>query len=108
MELRSSPSRSVRMPHWESEAETDRTLNHSHTHEPRASVTGVVLRWEPVESIGDWRPDNSTVEQVAFYRAKVPGGWLVAIKGSYQANGMGLTFYPDPLNAWDEDCSGRG
>ncbi|MGE0022005.1 MAG: hypothetical protein AB7S70_00020 [Hyphomicrobium sp.] len=53
-----------------------------------------------MESIGDWRPDDYAVAQVAFYRARVPGGWLVAMKGSYQANGMGLTFYPDPLNAW--------
>ena len=92
-------------PHVESEAEAKSTQDHSQIHQPRAGVTGVVLQWEPVESIGDWRPDNSTVEQIAFYRAKVPGGWLVAMKGSYQANGMGLTFYPDPLNAWNEACS---
>jgi hypothetical protein len=28
-------------------------------------------------------------------RAKVPGGWLVAVAGS------GVTFYPDPAHAWD-------
>ncbi len=78
----------------------DNKTDHSHIHEPCAGVTGVVLQWEPVESVGDWRPDDYTVAHVAFYRAKVPGGWLVAMKGSYQANGMGLTFYPDPLNAW--------
>lgn len=86
--------------HAESGAEVDPKLDHSPTYEPRAGVAGVVLQWEPVESIGDWRPDDYAVAQVAFYRARVPGGWLVAMKGSYQANGMGLTFYPDPLNAW--------
>ena len=65
-----------------------------------AAAAGAVLRWEPVESIGDWRPDDYTVVHVACYRAKVPGGWLVALKGSYQAHGLGLTFYPDQLHAW--------
>ncbi len=97
-----SPFGSVAASHSESEAEVDRKLHPSRIHEPRAGVVGVVLQWEPVESIGDWRPDDYTVAHVAFYRAKVPGGWLVAMKGSYQANGMGLTFYPDPLNAWNE------
>lgn len=75
-------------------------LDHFHPHEPCVGGVGVVLQWEPVESIGDWRPDDYALAHVALYRAKVPGGWLVAVKGSYQANGMGLTFYPDPLNAW--------
>ncbi len=99
-----SPLGSVAAPHLEREAAVERTQHHSRIHEPRASVTGVVLEWEPVESIGDWRPDDYSVAQVTLYRAKVPGGWLVAMKGSYQANGMGLTFYPDPLNAWSEAC----
>ena len=86
--------------HAESEVDVDPKLDHSPTHEPRAGMAGIVLQWEPVESIGDWRPDDYTVAQVGFYRARVPGGWLVAMKGSYQANGMGLTFYPEPLNAW--------
>ena len=85
--------------HAHREAKVDKR-DDSHIHEPRAGAAGVVLRWEPVESIGDWRPDDYTIAHVAFYRAKVPGGWLVAVKGSYQANGMGLTFYPDPLHAW--------
>lgn len=31
------------------------------------------------------------------YRAKVPGGWLVAV----MHNTSGLTFYPDPQHRWD-------
>jgi hypothetical protein len=32
-----------------------------------------------------------------FYRAKVPGGWLVVVAD----NATGLTFYPDPEHNWD-------
>jgi len=31
-------------------------------------------------------------------RAKVPGGWLVAIENM---SGLGMTFYPDPDHQWD-------
>ena len=31
-------------------------------------------------------------------RAKVPGGWFVAIENM---SGLGLTFYPDPKYVWD-------
>lgn len=34
------------------------------------------------------------------YRTKVPGGWLVVIKGT-NGEGVGLTFYPDPDHEWN-------
>jgi hypothetical protein len=34
------------------------------------------------------------------YRARIPGGWLIFIYT--QAVGLsGVTFYPDPIHAWD-------
>jgi hypothetical protein len=42
------------------------------------------LQWEPLDS-GPW----------ALERAKVPGGWLVALAGA------SVTFYPDPRHRWD-------
>jgi hypothetical protein len=41
------------------------------------------LQWEPLDS------------DVALLRAKVPGGWLVALAGA------SVTFYPDPEHQWD-------
>lgn len=35
-----------------------------------------------------------------IYRTKVPGGWLVVIKGT-SGEGIGLTFYPDANYEWD-------
>lgn len=37
------------------------------------------------------------MNDIAVYRAQVPGGWLVA----FWTSGMGVTFYPDPEHAWD-------
>lgn len=59
---------------------------------PAASATGggkagperPRLRWEPLES-----------SHYSLMRAKVPGGWLVALGGT------GLTFYADPEHQWD-------
>jgi len=34
----------------------------------------------------------------SVYRAKVPGGWLVATKDS---DSGGVTFLPDPNHEWD-------
>jgi hypothetical protein len=44
----------------------------------------VQVRWEELSS-----------SQGVVARAKLPGGWLVSLRGS------GLTFYPDPDHAWD-------
>lgn len=41
------------------------------------------VRWEKVES------------HFSFFRAKVPGGWLLMMMGE------GFTFYPDPNHKWD-------
>jgi hypothetical protein len=35
---------------------------------------------------------------IVLYRARVPGGWLVA---TYMVEGSGLTFYPGPHHEWD-------
>ena len=42
------------------------------------------LQWEPLDS-----------SHGSLMRAKVPGGWLVALGGA------GLAFYPDPGHQWD-------
>ncbi|MGA2269588.1 MAG: hypothetical protein ABSH44_14055 [Bryobacteraceae bacterium] len=42
------------------------------------------LQWEPLDS-----------SDYSLLRAKVPGGWLVALAGA------GVTFYPDPEHQWD-------
>ena len=46
--------------------------------------------------------ESLTVESVtgvvAAQRAKVPGGWLVAVSLTC---GAGVTFYPDPEHRWD-------
>ena len=34
----------------------------------------------------------------AMYRSKVPGGWLIMVRGS---TAPGLTFLPDPNHKWD-------
>ncbi|MGA9623601.1 MAG: hypothetical protein WBQ65_03970 [Bryobacteraceae bacterium] len=46
------------------------------------------LQWEPLDS----RPG---VPGPYLLRAKVPGGWLVALGGA------SVTFYPDPEHRWD-------
>jgi hypothetical protein len=42
------------------------------------------VRWEELSSTAG-----------AVLRAKLPGGWLVSLRGS------GLVFYPDADHAWD-------
>jgi len=49
-----------------------------------------MLNWEELKSAG--------YENVSIYRVKVPGGWLVSVKGYQQA---GVTFYPDPKHQWN-------
>jgi hypothetical protein len=58
-----------------------------HPAPPREPVTvpgKAKLQWEPLES-----------SDCAVLRAKVPGGWLVALAG------VSVTFYPDPEHQWD-------
>jgi len=52
--------------------------------EPVAVASKAKLQWEPLDS-----------SHHAVLRAKVPGGWLLALAGA------GLTFYPDPKHRWD-------
>jgi hypothetical protein len=47
---------------------------------------------EPAGPVLAWEALHSTP---AARRAKVPGGWLVAVSG------VGMTFYPDAKHAWD-------
>lgn len=58
------------------------------------------LHWELLQETysAASRPDGFT------YRAKVPGGWLVAVwagTDNDQGLGGGLTFLPDPTHGWD-------
>lgn len=46
----------------------------------------------------DWKDVKSSGIMTRTRRAKVPGGWLVAIEIS---NGIGLTFYPDSEHKWE-------
>jgi hypothetical protein len=55
------------------------------------------LRWDPLNTVrsdANWR----TVTWQT-HRAKVPGGWLVAVRASGDAP-HGLVFYPDPEHRW--------
>ena len=51
-----------------------------------------MLVWERLES-------NGVSTSVSMYRAKVPGGWLVAL--DYGKEMASLSFYPDPTYKWD-------
>jgi hypothetical protein len=53
--------------------------------EPVTVTSKAKLQWERLDSSSDY----------ALLRAKVPGGWLVALGGT------GVTFYPDPEHQWD-------
>jgi hypothetical protein len=53
--------------------------------EPVTVASKAKLQWEPLDSSSDR----------ALLRAKVPGGWLVALAGA------SVTFYPDPEHQWD-------
>jgi len=49
-----------------------------------------------VEAGLEWEPLRSSHHPTM--RAKVPGGWLVALAGTA---GAALAFYPDPQHRWD-------
>jgi len=52
--------------------------------EPVPLPSKAKLQWEQLDS-----------SHQALLRAKVPGGWLVALPG------VSVTFYPDPKHRWD-------
>ncbi|MEM9511073.1 MAG: hypothetical protein AAF978_00060 [Cyanobacteria bacterium P01_E01_bin.48] len=52
------------------------------------------LVWEKLECT------NQPVGGLGAWRAKVPGGWLVAVRCG-GGEGAGVTFYPDPEHQWD-------
>ena len=56
--------------------------------EPVALPSKAKLQWEPLDS-GPGMPGPYLL------RAKVPGGWLVALAGA------SVTFYADPEHQWD-------
>ncbi|MBT9317220.1 hypothetical protein [Leptothoe spongobia] len=43
---------------------------------------------------------NQPVGGLGLWRAKVPGGWLVASRCG-GGEGSGITFYPDPKHEWN-------
>lgn len=45
-----------------------------------------------------WEQLDAAPGYFNVFRAKVPGGWLVAIQFH---DGEGLTFYPDPNHEWN-------
>lgn len=51
----------------------------------------MTLNWEKIKNSHYNYTDDS-------YRAKVPGGWLIMVRGS---TAPGLTFLPDPNHQWD-------
>ena len=60
------------------------------TKDPYKQFEGQELRFEEIKTTG-FGPFVSNC-----YRAKVPGGWLVA----KSTNATGLTFFPDPKHKW--------
>ena len=50
----------------------------------------MALVWEKLNTSG-----TGFLNMLQTWRAKVPGGWLVA------AIETGMTFYPDPQHLWD-------
>jgi hypothetical protein len=56
--------------------------------EPVAVPSKAKLQWEQLDS-------GPGVPGPYLLRAKVPGGWLVALAGA------SVTFYPDPKHRWD-------
>ena len=61
------------------------------------------IEWEPVESVhGPGQRQDAA--QPATMRARIPGGWLVAIlsPGRFDGNWpSGVTFVPDPNHTWN-------
>lgn len=52
------------------------------------------VRWEKIGSDLDTNAKSMA-------RAKVPGGWLVAIGYWNELDQFSVTFLPDPTHAWD-------
>ncbi|MGV6826597.1 MAG: hypothetical protein ACWA5Q_06450 [bacterium] len=50
------------------------------------------LKWKDIECDGGPK---------SMYRAKIPGGWLLSVRGYDDKEGGGLTFIPDPNHEWD-------
>ena len=50
----------------------------------------------------EWLKMSATdVNSLETYRAKVPGGWFVAVMSPFSNGGAGVAFYPDPSHQWD-------
>ncbi|MEO1094288.1 MAG: hypothetical protein AAFX01_05255 [Cyanobacteria bacterium J06638_28] len=54
----------------------------------------VAFYWEKLDC------QNQPTGGLGAWRAKVPGGWIVAIRCG-GGEGGGVTFYPDPYHQWD-------
>lgn len=72
------------------------------------------LDWQRIEETYDGVPEGQSKrrDKGCTYRAKVPGGWLVAIWAGSDKNhafGGGLTFVPDPDHAaWKDLATTQG
>jgi hypothetical protein len=56
-----------------------------------------MLKLEKLES-----SETRGINPDSFYRAKVPGGWLVFFLGyGDDEKTTSLCFYPDPTHSWD-------
>jgi len=63
----------------------------------------VKLDWEP---LAETYPKGTAGPHGFTYRAKVPGGWLVATWAGTPANqgmGGGVAFVPDPNYGWEDE-----
>lgn len=63
-------------------------------------MTDARLDFQRLRLAYDGKSENLLKRLVTrLYRAKVPGGWLLATSGGQGLSGV--TFYPDPRHEWD-------
>ena len=60
----------------------------------------VTLKWEQIRTESDPPKLFGVLVNFYVYRAKVPGGWLVATF-AIGTQDQSITFYPDPNHEWD-------
>ena len=69
--------------------------------------TAAKLKWEMLAGNAALTTQFKAAPPSRVHRSKIPGGWLVETyrpsfrDGLLAANGVGLTFVPDPEHKWD-------